>query len=69
MDCTSHTLPTMPAIEIDTPHGPARAHLAVPQKAAGAVALGHGAGGGVGAKDIVARSGGRGRGRLRCGAR
>jgi uncharacterized protein len=44
----------MPGVEIDTPHGPARAHLKVPQKAVGAVVLGHGAGGGVGAKDIVA---------------
>jgi uncharacterized protein len=41
-------------LEIDTPHGPARAHLTVPPGALGALVLGHGAGGGVGAKDIVA---------------
>jgi uncharacterized protein len=44
----------MPGVEIDTPHGPARAQLTVPLKAVGAVVLGHGAGGGVGAKDLVA---------------
>ena len=45
----------MPAgVEIETPHGPARAHLTVPAKPVGALVLGHGAGGGVGARDIVA---------------
>jgi predicted alpha/beta-hydrolase family hydrolase len=41
------------AVEIDTPHGPARAHV---QEASGATAimvLGHGAGGGVGAPDLM----------------
>lgn len=39
--------------EIDTPHGPARAHLARPEgTTSGAVILGHGAGGGVTAPDL-----------------
>jgi predicted alpha/beta-hydrolase family hydrolase len=42
------------SIEIDTPHGPARAHLHVADAAWAALVLGHGAGGGVGAPDIVA---------------
>lgn len=42
------------AIEIDTPHGPARAHLTKVRGAAGALVLGHGAGGGVGARDLKA---------------
>ncbi len=40
-------------IEIDTPHGPARAHVTKVRGAAGAVVLGHGAGGGVGARDLA----------------
>ncbi len=44
----------MPAIEIDTPHGPARAHLHQADAPAAALVLGHGAGGGVSAPDIVA---------------
>jgi predicted alpha/beta-hydrolase family hydrolase len=40
--------------EIDTPHGPARAHLHVADEPAGALVLGHGAGGGVTARDLVA---------------
>jgi uncharacterized protein len=45
----------MPAtvIEIDTPHGLARAHVTKVRGAAGAVVLGHGAGGGVTARDLV----------------
>lgn len=39
---------------MDTPHGPARVHVDVPASARAAVMLGHGAGGGVGAKDLVA---------------
>jgi predicted alpha/beta-hydrolase family hydrolase len=42
------------AIEIDTPHGPARAHLQPAAEPRGALLLGHGAGGGVGARDLVA---------------
>ncbi|HET9120205.1 MAG TPA: alpha/beta family hydrolase [Solirubrobacterales bacterium] len=41
-------------VEIDTPSGPARAHLTTSEKPAGAVVLGHGAGGGVEAPDLVA---------------
>ena len=40
--------------EIETPRGPARAHLHPVDGAAGGVVLGHGAGGGVGARDLVA---------------
>src|ERR1700748_1473652 len=46
----------MPAIvqEIDTPYGPARVHLHAAQVEAGAaLVLGHGANGGVGARDLV----------------
>jgi hypothetical protein len=41
-------------VEIDTPHGPARAHLHPADAARGALVLGHGAGGGVAAPDLVA---------------
>jgi uncharacterized protein len=41
-------------VEIDTPSGPARAHLTSANQANGAVVLGHGAGGGVEAPDLVA---------------
>jgi uncharacterized protein len=46
----------MPELMIDTPRGPARAHLSLPEIPAAAVALivGHGAGGGVGAPDVQA---------------
>src|SRR3954447_16708191 len=48
----------MTEIEIDTPHGPARAHLHPAEgDVAGALILGHGAGGGVGAPDLVAAAG------------
>ena len=40
-------------IEIDTPHGPARAHVHTVRGARGAVVLGHGAGGGVGSRDLT----------------
>src|ERR1700761_4211987 len=43
-------------VEIETPHGAARAHVAKVRGAAGAVVLGHGAGGGVTARDLVAAS-------------
>jgi len=42
------------AVELDTPHGPARAHLHPVAKPAATLVLGHGAGGGVNAKDLVA---------------
>jgi predicted alpha/beta-hydrolase family hydrolase len=41
-------------IEIDTPHGPARAHLHRAETPRAALALGHGAGGGVTAPDLTA---------------
>ena len=40
-------------MEIDTPHGPALAHLHPVKDAVGAMVLGHGAGGGVAARDLV----------------
>jgi predicted alpha/beta-hydrolase family hydrolase len=43
--------------EIETPYGPARAHLTTPVKRpVGALVLGHGAGGGIGARDLVVAS-------------
>ncbi len=44
----------MPTIEVSTPHGPANVHLHLAERPAGALILGHGAGGGVGARDLVA---------------
>jgi len=41
-------------MELDTPHGPARAHLHPADAPRGALVLGHGAGGGVTAPDLVA---------------
>jgi uncharacterized protein len=41
-------------LEIATLHGPARAHLRLTENPRGALILGHGAGGGVGAPDLVA---------------
>ena len=40
-------------LELDTPHGPARAHLHPAAAARGALVLGHGAGGGVSAPDLL----------------
>ncbi len=40
--------------DIDTPHGPARAHVNTVRGATGALVLGHGAGGGVAAADLRA---------------
>jgi uncharacterized protein len=45
-----------PVLTIETPHGPARAHVQLEGTPRGAVVLGHGAGGGVGARDLVAVS-------------
>jgi predicted alpha/beta-hydrolase family hydrolase len=42
------------ALDVDTPHGPARVHVHAGPSPAGALVLGHGAGGGVGAPDLVA---------------
>jgi predicted alpha/beta-hydrolase family hydrolase len=44
----------MTTIEIDTPHGPAAAHVQPAAEPIGALVLGHGAGGGVNAPDLVA---------------
>jgi hypothetical protein len=41
-------------LELDTPHGPAKAQLHVAAEPIGALMLGHGAGGGVTARDLVA---------------
>jgi uncharacterized protein len=41
-------------VEIDTPNGPARAHLCAAEDTPAALVLGHGAGGGVDAPDLVA---------------
>ena len=46
----------MNQIEIETPHGIARAHLMTTGGARGALILGHGAGGGVGARDLQTAS-------------
>lgn len=46
----------MTALEVDTPHGPARVHMHAVGDARGGLVLGHGAGGGVGAPDLVAAS-------------
>ena len=44
----------MSALTIETPHGPARAHVHAAADPRGVLVLGHGAGGGVGAPDLVA---------------
>jgi predicted alpha/beta-hydrolase family hydrolase len=44
-------------IDIETPHGPARAHLREADAPRAALILGHGAGGGVNAPDLVAVAG------------
>jgi predicted alpha/beta-hydrolase family hydrolase len=41
------------AIDVPTPHGPARVHLETDDERRGTLVLGHGAGGGVGARDLV----------------
>lgn len=44
----------MTSVRIDTPHGPARAELHCAEEARAALLLGHGAGGGIEAPDLVA---------------
>jgi uncharacterized protein len=39
--------------DVDTPHGPARVHVHIATKPVGAMVLGHGAGGGVAARDLT----------------
>jgi uncharacterized protein len=41
------------ALDLDTPHGPARAHVRLADAPIAAVVLGHGAGGGIAARDLV----------------
>ncbi len=43
----------MTVLELETPHGPARAHMQPVDAPLGALVLGHGAGGGVQARDIA----------------
>ena len=47
----------MTTLDVDTPHGPARAHLHLAPEPRAALVLGHGAGGGVAARDLVAVTG------------
>jgi predicted alpha/beta-hydrolase family hydrolase len=44
-------------LEVDTPHGPARVHLHPTDRPRAALVLGHGAGGGVGSRDLVTVTG------------
>jgi uncharacterized protein len=44
-------------VEVDTPHGPANAHLHPADDPRAALVLGHGAGGGVSSRDLVAATG------------
>lgn len=44
----------MTTLEVDTPHGPARAHLHIAEEPRAALILGHGAAGGVTSQDLVA---------------
>jgi len=46
----------MTILDVDTPHGPAKAHVHPADAARGALVLGHGAGGGVTARDLVTAS-------------
>jgi predicted alpha/beta-hydrolase family hydrolase len=43
----------MVIVEVETPHGPARAHVEAVADARAAIVLGHGAGGGVTARDLT----------------
>ena len=45
---------TVDVLDVDTPHGHARAHVHAAKTANAALVLGHGAGGGVGSRDLVA---------------
>ena len=48
------TVHLVTVLDLDTPHGPARAHLHPVDDPHAALVLGHGAGGGVAARDLVA---------------
>jgi uncharacterized protein len=54
LDTRVAILPRVSVLEIDTPHGPAEAHLHAVENPVAALVLGHGAGGGVGARDLTA---------------
>ena len=47
----------MTQLEVDTPHGPANAHLHPADEPCAALVLGHGAGGGVSSRDLVTVTG------------
>ena len=47
----------MTTLEVDTPHGLARAHLHPVEEPRAALVLGHGAGGGIASRDLVAATG------------
>jgi uncharacterized protein len=49
-------MPGMSVLELETPQGPARVHVDADDEPRGALVLGHGAGGGVAARDLVAAS-------------
>lgn len=51
--CQHPSVPEPVVLELETLHGPARAHLHPAKDAVGALVLGHGAGGGVTAPDLV----------------
>src|SRR5215218_1038514 len=52
---SAHAVDTVPGVlDVDTPHGPARVHVHAADEPGGALVLGHGAGGGVTARDLVA---------------
>jgi predicted alpha/beta-hydrolase family hydrolase len=48
---------TVPTIDVETPHGPARVHLHPVDEPKAALVLGHGAAGGVTAPDLIAATG------------
>jgi uncharacterized protein len=51
------TITRVTLLEIDTPHGPAHAYLHPADEPRAALVLGHGAGGGVASRDLVAATG------------
>ena len=51
---TAASMAAVTVLDLETPHGPARAHLHPADRPRAALVLGHGAGGGVGAPDLVA---------------
>jgi len=53
-DKVTVTEATLNVLDVDTAHGPARVHLHRSEHPTGALVLGHGAGGGVTAPDLVA---------------